>query len=235
MSDNYVYLAIAIPFFVLSVAIFIYRKDLSRLVIKAGLAGGAVGVLSEYWYFSDYWIPPTVFESALLPVEDFLFGFGVTVVGATIYKVIHGLYSKKTHPDRRRETLLYFGAAFVALITLTNLLSVNSIVVSSVLFTLVAASMLYVRRDLCKQAVTTSMLLVGFAITIYIPLFNLFAGTYIANYFLLSDSSINPSLLGVMPLSEIIWYFSWGLLAGTIFDYARGTSPETTNVNPVNK
>ncbi len=235
MDDRYVYLALATSFFVASMVILFSRKDLRRPILRVGLIGSVIGILSEYWYFKDYWIPPTVFESALLPVEDFLFGFGVMVVGATIYKVIHGLYSKKTHPGRMKETLLYFGAALAALITLTNLLSVNSIVASSVLFTLVAASMLYARRDLFKQAVTTSLLLVGFAVVIYIPLFNIFAGAYIDNYFLLSNNSINPSLFGAMPLAEIIWYFSWGLLAGTIFDYARGTSPETTNVNTINK
>ncbi len=223
MDDKYVYLTLAIPFFFVALAIFLYRKDLRSLVVKAGLIGSVIGVVSEYWYFNDYWIPLTVFESAYLPVEDIIFGFGITAVGATIYKVVSGLSAEKIYPDRKKETLIYFGVALTSLFILTNFLSVNSILVSSALFILIALSMLYVRRDLCKQAFVTSLLLVGFAVIVYIPLFNLFADVYIENYLLVSGNQLNPNLFGAVPLTEILWYFSWGLLAGTIFDYARGT------------
>lgn len=228
MSDNYIYLALSASFFLVAIIFSFYRKDLRSLIIKTGIIGGVVGILSEFWYFNDYWKPPTIFGTSYFPLEDFLFGFGVTAVGATVFKVVNSLQMKKTFPSRKKEALFYFATSAVLLVIITNLLTLNSIFVSSVLFIIISTFILYQRNDLIAQSLVTALLLVGFATIIYALLFGQFSDTYLEKYFLLNDTRVNFNLFGTMPLTEMLWYFSWGMLAGTIFDYARGTSLEKT-------
>ncbi len=224
MDDRYIYLMLATPFFFMAMVIFVFRKDLRSIVVKTGLLGGVIGIMSEYWYFNDYWSPPTILERSYLPIEDFIFGFGVTAVGATIYKVLHKLQVKKTQPARKKQTLMLFGEGLLLLLIFNGILGINSILASSVIFILITLQMLFTRKDLSDQAIVTALILPGLAILVYAPLFRLFATGYIDSFFLLTNTALGLVIFSSIPLTEVVWYFSWGLLAGTIFDYFRGTA-----------
>lgn len=223
MDDTYVYLLAALPFFVLSMVFFVIRPDLRGLIIKAGLLGGVAGLLSEYWYFKDYWQPPSLRGLAAVSVEDFVFGFGVTAVAASVYKVMtHAGLVKKDKPALN-QLMVFMAGGLGLLVIFNNWLGLNSIFVSSAIFLGIAMVILVQRKDLLKQAVFTAVVLVCFATLVYLPLFNILAPDYLRDYFLLDSHVFNPSIFGAMPVFEIMWYFSWGFLAGILYDFVSGS------------
>jgi len=59
--ERIVYLLLSVPFLVFVGIIYAKRPDLRRFIIRVGVAGGIIGVLSEIWYFPGYWRPINIF------------------------------------------------------------------------------------------------------------------------------------------------------------------------------
>jgi hypothetical protein len=224
--DQYVYLLLALPFFITSLLIAVFRSVLRRLVILSGLLGGAAGLLAEFWYLRDYWQPPSLFGAATISIEDFLFGFGATALAASAYKFIKKKKLEKQFADKKKLVWIYFFMGLTSLLIFNNWLGINSIIVSSVAFLLFTLLIIYQRRDLISQSLFSAIFLSAFALAIYLPLFNVLSPDYIEKYFLLTDSPFNPTFFGVLPAAELLWYFCWGSLAGILYDFASGSKLE---------
>src|SRR3989344_8702065 len=81
-------------------AIFYYRPDLRRRMIRMGIAVGILGVLSEAVFFQDYWHPPLVIRFGRFGgIEDFFFGFSFGGICVALYDVVfHKRLKKKGYP-----------------------------------------------------------------------------------------------------------------------------------------
>lgn len=105
------------------------------------------------------------------------------------------------------------------------LLSINSILVSSFAF-LTFALYIYTRRE----DLLIAGLITGLAMTIYIfVVYYLFATAYpnyAENYWLLYDTALGASVLGKVPVTELLWYVAWGVFAGMFYPFVTGEKLE---------
>ncbi len=192
-----------------------------NILLKVSAIGGLAGLISEMWYFNDYWRPPTLLGNSKISIEDFLFGFSFTGIAALVYKVIvrkRPIQAK----SRKKLFLLFFIIGFLSLLLFSNLLKINSIFVSSIAFLAFSMLMVLLRKDLIIQAVMSGLLSLAIIIPVYIFLFDVLSPHYWSNYWLLSNTIFGMKILGNIPLTELLWYFSWGCFAGIAFDFYHG-------------
>jgi hypothetical protein len=219
MNDTYVYLVLTLPFVALAAIIFILRPDLRRVILRVGLFGALLGLVLEFWYFRDYWQPPTLTGVAIQSIEDVLFGGAVTALAVTAYAFL----TKQSLPRFGRSGLKRLGllviAAGIAMVILNNLLGINSILAGSIIMLSIGAAILTKRPDLWKKAAVTAGVLVGVALLTYAPLFGLISPEYLDRYFLLTGEWWNPSLFGFFPVAELQWYIVDGMVVGILYDY----------------
>lgn len=220
--EKYSYLILSLAFLVVWLGIFIYRPDLRKKMLQTSFFGGIAGLLSEFWYFADYWRPPIILGTAVTSPEDFIFGFAIVGVGVTIYDLVRKTSMIKTASQQKRSLAVLFLLGLVSLIVFNNLLGINSIFVSSVGFVAAAAYIVYRRNDLLRVAVISSLLLTAIAILIYIPTFEFVAPNFIDKYWLLADTKWGITLMDSLPLTELLWYLSIGGLLGVSYEFALG-------------
>ena len=221
--DRFIYLLLALFLLVPWLCIFWIRNDLRTKIWKVSLVGGLAGLLSEYWYFVDYWQPPTIVRIGRFAPEDFLFGFAITGVCACVYDLVTRTRDAPTSlPSRKKAVAVMFLCGIVLLAIGTNLFHINSILVSSSAFLLFAAIVVCMRRGLLIPCVLSGTAGITMILPVYALLFNVLAPHYWDTYWLLSGSPLDVRILGNIPGTEMLWYFSWGCLAGVLHPFARG-------------
>ncbi|MDY6934933.1 MAG: lycopene cyclase domain-containing protein [Spirochaetota bacterium] len=222
MADKYIYLFLSFYLLVLWLMIIIFRKDLVRKVIKASIGGGFAGLIAEVWYFVDYWQPPSLAGVSSVSIEDFLFGFCITGIAVSIFDVTFCKKIRDEAKDRKGVFFILFLCGLISLLVFNNWLGINSIFVSSMAFIVISVIMILIRRDLFLPSIISGILTVIVIIPIYLLLYNWLSPDYWMRYWLLYDTEYGITVLGNIPVTEIIWYFSWGCLAGAGYDFASG-------------
>ena len=229
--DRYVFLLLGLALLACWVGIWVARPDLRRPLVKVSLVGAAAGLVSELWYFRDYWRPPTVLDPTgrrgWVSPEDALFGFAVAGVGFAANKVVFRRRLVEGAPRRYPQAAGLALAGLAALLVGTNLLGVNSILVSSGAFVAAAVVMAAVRRDLLRPALEAGFLLLAVVLPVYLVLFDGLAPRYWDRYWLLHGTSLGATVLGEIPVTEILWYTAWGAFAGIAYEFTTGRTAVT--------
>ena len=214
---------LAILFLIPVAVIYSVRTELRQTVNRLFFVGGFMGLVAEYWYFQDYWRPPTLLGVARISVEDFLFGVGAVCLGSVIYKFVFRVkYLDSIYPKRYVLLCIYFVLGYSSMIIFNGLLNINSIFVSSIAFLVIAGWMILLRKDLLVPSLLSGLLLSLFALMVYLILFDMLSPNFWDNYWLLSNTKYGIKILGNVPLTELLWYFSWGCLAGIAYDFTFG-------------
>lgn len=221
--NKYIYLIGNLIFFIIWLAIIVTRKDLRFKMVKTSLMGGAMGILSEFWYFKDYWRPPSILGQGVTSIEDFLFGFFITGIAVSIYDIVFGF---KNISGEKPHKLL-FGLLFIlvmsSLLFLSTWKGVNSILVSEIAFLLCTVIIVLIRKDLLKPALISGLLLVLVILPIYVLLFNILSPNFWRLYWLLNQTKFGILVFGDIPLTELFWYFYWGCFCGAGHNFYSGT------------
>ncbi len=198
-------------------AFFLYRKDLRKDMWTMSLLFGICGPLSEIWYLQDYWKPQT-FTGTRIGIEDFLFGFFIGGIASVIYlEVFNKHLARYTSTHRRTRFSLSFLAIFIFLISF-YILGLNSIYASMVSCVLVALFMYYYRRDLCLDGIVSGVFVGATMFLAYLAFLSLFPEAIHKWWFL---NNISGILIVGIPLEEIAWAFSLGLVAGPAYEFLK--------------
>ncbi|HEB01465.1 MAG TPA: hypothetical protein ENI16_00515 [Candidatus Portnoybacteria bacterium] len=222
MIHPYAYLVGSFIFLVVWLFLFLIRKDLRKEMLILSFIGGALFPLALI-YLPDYWYPDHILGSYLLGIEDYIFAFAIAGIGAVAYEVVFG----KTHTlceCRKQSPKRILSIAIVSIIillSLTFIFKMNSIYSSFVAFLLIFAYIMYFRRDLFWQAILSGFLVAGLMLLFY-QIWILMYPNIIQHWWKLENIS-GILILGV-PLEEIIWGFNWGIVGGTIYEFARGVN-----------
>jgi|GEM_PF-4357478 len=220
IPDRFIYSLLPIPFLILTIVIFIVRKDLRRRIIKVGLIGGVAGWAANIWYFIDYWRPPSLFGQTVFSIEDFVTGFALAAVGVTLWPLLTGHPYVKSVKGSKRKPLLWFTLAGIAyFVLLVNVFKVGSPVATLSLVLIPSIVMIVRKPRLLKQALVVGGILVVISFIDYFFLFHVFSTGYLQRYFLMTDRWYDPSILGFYPFLEAAWYFTWGVFATVFVDY----------------
>lgn len=221
--DKYAYLLLGLSLAVVLAVLLFRRKDLALKATELGLFGGLVGLLAQAFYLRDYWRPPTVLGANTISVEDFIFGFMITALGTVVYPALFGYaYGERKHPRQRWLFGLFFAAIFLSLLVFNVYLGVNSIVVSYAAFIILGTIMLIMRRDLLRPATYSTIVMTILMVIIYVMLFGVIAPNFWHNFWLLANTKWGVTILGGVPLTEVIWYMGCGLFVAVSYPFISG-------------
>lgn len=215
---QYAWLVYNITLSFLWLILFLKRKDLRQEMLFMGFLVGIVGPISEFWY-KDYWQPAYAF--GFIPrLEDFLFGFFIGGIGATIYEEI---FAKKLikRTGRVPHWLMWsLACAVVAiLIIFNNILGINSIYASFIAFILLIFVIWRRRPDLIQDSILSGVFLAVISIIFYLFYLRIYPNI-IQDWWRLDNIS-GIFVLGI-PIEEPIWFFLWGMVGGPLYEFWKG-------------
>jgi hypothetical protein len=220
--DRYAYLLLGLSLLLPLTGVLLQRKDLASKAIKFGVLGGVAGLVSEVFYFRDYWQPPSLMGVATVSIEDFIFGFAITALSFTLYPCLFKAKFTTRQASQIRRYLLFFIIGFASMLVFNLYGHVNSIFVSSAVFMGLASTILFLRKDLLLMGLYSAAILTSFIVVVYIILFGFAAPHFWDNYWLLANTKWGVAIFGSVPLTEIIWYFSWILFASISYPFVSG-------------
>jgi hypothetical protein len=222
--ERYLYFLLASSLVLGVVLIYLLRKDLAPVILGTGIFGALWGPVSEYWYFRDYWRPKTIFGNSIL--EDVLFGFGLTALGACSYKLwfLRGTTTWKPHRPHYSLPAVFVAVHVSALLVFSMVLGVNSILVASMVYVVLAGWIALQRRDLTGPSILSGIIMAVYSLVIYgVGLNFLVDGQKeLARIWLLNGTRYGITVLGNVPLTEVVWFLAWGCISGIAYEYATG-------------
>jgi hypothetical protein len=221
---RYLYLTLGLIFMIPTVIVAICRRDLRREIISIAIFGAIWGPISEFWFFRDYWHPQSVLGNPLL--EDMIYGAGISATASCIYKVIAW---KKYETSGRQKSHLREAAAIAvvyvaAMIILQMGFGVNSILVAIGVYLAAAAYIVYRRRDLLRASACSFVMMGLIAVGGYGLGLNFVINgpKTLSRIWLLYHKPLGITIIGYVPLTEVMWYAAWGSLLGIIYEFATG-------------
>lgn len=226
--DKYTYLLLSLS--LLSVWLmfsWFLNNESRKILIKTSIVGGLASLISGFWYFKDYWHPPSLSGNTKISLEDLLFGFAFTGIAATIYGILFRKRNKKYGKGHKIIFFIFFVVGVFSLLLFNNLLKINSIFVSSFAFLIFSFIMVFIRKDLMLQSVTSGILSLLVIIPIYVLLFDFISPAYWDRYWLLANTTFGIKIIGNIPITELLWYLSYGCFAGIAYDFYYGSNNES--------
>ena len=228
--DTCTYLLITLLLMLPWLLLYNTKKGVRKKMLKASVMGGLSGFIAEYWYFNDYWQPPTLLGQSVISIEDFLFGFTITGISVSIYECTFAVKMVHSFANQRKLFGLLFLTGITFMMVFNVMLGINSIIVSCLAFIFFTIIMITIRFDLLKQAVLSGILTLLIVIPVYTLLFDVINPGYWDAHWLLAKTQLGITVLGNIPVTELVWYFSWGCFAGTAHSFASGKASIQTAV-----
>lgn len=186
----------------------------------SGIGVGIFGIISEYFFFKDYWNPPLLFQFGDFGgIEDFIFGFVAGGVGAVIFNVVFRkklINSNNPHRWMIPVGILIQLLSFIFLPPLTN---INSIYASAIGMILNLVLLLTLRRDLVLESLFSATLSGAILIALE-GIFLILGNDYLENYFKLHN--FVPLVFGIVPVTELVWGMAFGALVAPSYEVISG-------------
>jgi hypothetical protein len=218
------YLALAVAIFTVACGIYLVRPDLRRALLASAGFGAIWGPISEYWFMRDYWRPMGILGGSWL--EDIVFGSGIAALSCGSYLL---LARRRLLADasvaRHPYVLLAFPVAYALVSQLSqSWLHLNSIIAAMLVYLGFAAFMTGLRHDLAVPAVVSGLIMACVALAGYAVGLDLVLDgkTVLSSIWLLDGQSLGVTVLGNVPLTEVLWYGCWGCLMGIAYEYVTG-------------
>ena len=202
--------------------IFYFKKSLRRRILIASFIGAPFAFINS-WFRLDYWHPPELFFFYVMSIEDILFAFTTTGISFTIFDALFTKKQVKAFKNRKKLSYLFIPIIIGSFFFLQNYLGLNSMFMWAIPMIVLAFVVVIIRNDLIIPSIFSAILSMLIAIPIYIILFNYISPEYWDKYWYLKGTKYETSILGNVPLMELLWYFSWGCFSGVMYDFAKGT------------
>lgn len=221
---TYAYASLAVAVFLVWLVLWFLRPDLRRLILSASIPGAIFGPISEYWYFADYWKPPSMFGIASYSPEDVLFGFAIMGIVVSLFDVVMKT-KDSVQISFSKLVSLYVTMLFLVvgvLLFFTTWLGCNSVIVVSTLWLVLAAFIAFRRPDFRRVILVSGILNMLLIVPIYIVLFDVVFPEFVARYWLLANGKLGFVIGRSLPWTELLWYFSLGGFSGVMIPFVSG-------------
>ncbi|MBN2016123.1 hypothetical protein JW766_04800 [Candidatus Dojkabacteria bacterium] len=205
----------------LSLLIYVKRKDLRKEMLINGILFSVVGVIIEYMFFKDYWNPPLIIKFGEFGgLEDLMFGFAAGSFGSVFYTVLFKERLIRSENQRYWIIPTVLISQSLSFLVFTHWFNINSIYASSIGWALPTIVIIIIRKDLIKEVIISAILgglilIIGEAVFLVI-----FAHEYLEKYFRLIGEV--PVLIDVFPITEFIWGMSFGALISPLYEFLTG-------------
>jgi len=218
---NYIYLIGSLLFFIVWCLFFYLRKDLRKEMLVMSLLILPLGPISEYWYFKDYWQPDLLLPW-LINIEDLIFAWSIGGIGAVVYEIFFNKINyKRRNPKKLPVLALFFGIIILSLIA-GEYYKINSIYSSSFGFLIIGLIILLRRRDVWKDLIFSGFFVALIMFIIYSFLLPQLPACYLDRIWLLHGTVHGYKIFNLIPLTEMIWGFSWGIAIGSLYEFWQG-------------
>lgn len=192
-------------------------------MIKVGAVGGLMGIVAEVWYFRDYWRPPTLFGEGIVGIEDYIIGFALFGVGGYIHSSFTKKeidYSRQTKA-KNREFFYLFLIACASLTVFSIGFGIHSGYVTFLTFFILSIYIWIQRPDLIRLSLISAFATLGITLLIYFINFNVLFPHFWDTYGMLDAPILGVKVFNI-PLSEMLWHFSWAMLCSMFRGYRNG-------------
>jgi len=201
---------------------FLRRKDLRKEMLLLSSASAIFGPLTELIYFKDWWHPITL-TGYVFSIEPILFGFCIGGISAVIYEEIFG---KKLYKDTKnildfKKGKKIFILELIGIFLLFGLFFIfhlNSLLSTIIAFGTVTAIIIYHRKDLLIPSILSGALICIVASIVYSTL-NIITPNWIEHFLFFNNTP--KIIVGGIPIDDLIWYFSVGMMLGPLYEYYK--------------
>lgn len=217
------WLAGALALLAIWLAVFWLRPAVRKEMLHVSLWTMLLG-LTEPFFVPEYWNPPSLFDLAAktgFDIESFIFAFSLGGLAAVLYEALFPMRHQKraafATKSRRMLHRLALASPFLLFVMIIGL-SFNPIYAA--IIALFAGSFFAV---LCRPDLLRKMLVGGF---LFLSLYFIFFLAFNAiNPAFVQDVWNFPSISGILilgiPLEELLFAFSVGLLWSGIYEHAH--------------
>ena len=222
LPDKYAYLILSLLYLLAWAVVFIKSPWKSGMV-KVGLVGGLMGIVAEVWYFEDYWKPPTLFGVGIIGIEDFIIGFAMFGLGGYIHSSFTKMEIDYEHqtPAKNKDFFYLWLIGCSSLTLFSYILKIHSGYVTFLTFLALSIYIWIKRPDLIRLSLISGLAVMGITIVIYYLNFQLLFPHFWDTYGMLDQPILGEKIFGI-PLSEILWHSSWGMLCSMFRGYRNG-------------
>ncbi|MDF2157848.1 lycopene cyclase domain-containing protein [Algoriphagus sp. CAU 1675] len=222
LEDKYAYLSLSL-LYVLAWALVYWKSPWKSGMIKVGAVGGIMGVIAEVWYFRDYWRPPTLFGEGIAGIEDYIIGFALFGVGGYIHSAITNkeVDENRTTPAKNRDFFFLFLIGCASLTVFSVGFGIHSGYVTFLTFFLLSVYIWIQRPDLIGISIFSAFATLAISFIIYYINFNLLFPHFWDEYGMLDQPVLGFKILNI-PLSEMLWHFTWAMLCSMFRGYRNG-------------
>lgn len=231
MDYKYAYLTLSL-LYMLAWAVVYWKSPWKSGMVKVGAVGGLMGVIAEVWYFRDYWRPPTLFGEAVVGIEDYIIGFALFGVGGYIHSAFTKLeidYEKQT-PAKNRDFFFLFLIGCASLTIFSVLLGIHSGYVTFLTFFFLSVYIWFQRPDLIHISIKSAFATLAISFLIYYINFNLLFPHFWDRYGMLEKPILGFRIANI-PLSEMLWHFTWAMLCSMFRGYRNGVYYKSPNLS----
>lgn len=230
--QQYAYLIGTLVLAVIFISIYLWRKDLRKVMLYSGLAYVVLLTIGYVLLFylsvthnsprsitPGYWAPPTLFDlgrkTSGYAVEDLLFIFFNGGIAAALYEIIFSIKVSKRRDNKLRKSYAIWFVLLAGLLVF-KFTSLNAIYVLIAMQFAGAMGVFLQRRDLLLHSLAGGLLFLIFYSSMFL-VFNLLFPNFIDNYYQLQRTS-GAWFLGV-PIEEYLYALSFGMLWAPLYEY----------------
>lgn len=228
ISPEHFYLYITIPLVVIWAALYLVNKETRREQKILSLIGAVIGPFSEGFFSREFWLPHGILPIHLghrtFLLEDMLFGAAIVGIAAVIFEVMFRTHQRKFKQSSKKiyeppHMLLIFIAAFFLALSF----GFNSIYASAFAFLATAVPLIFFRRDLFLNALFSGIAVLLILFGSYFVIFSLAVniGSLMKGAWLIYGTALGSTVVGI-PITQLIWGFSMGFLAGPLYEFVKG-------------
>lgn len=230
---KYAYFVLTIPFIVIWILFFIFSKKTRREQLVLSILLIPLGTLGEIFYFQDYWQPASILATKIggvnIMLEDFLFTFSIVGIGAVIYEALFAkrfVKIKKSLSHKISFPLICLLVMFVFYFLFTT--GLNSIYASACALIIGALFLTSQRNDLLINSLVSGMAVVLIMFIAYITLkISVINGEILLKQgWLLHGSNLSTRIFYI-PITELIWAFTYGMFIGLLYEFIKDYKVET--------
>ena len=222
LEDRFAYLSMSL-LYMLAWAFVYWKSPWKRGMVQVGFIGGIMGVIAEVWYFRDYWRPPTLMGEGIASIEDFIIGFALFGVGGYIHSAFTNreVDTEKFSPPKNRDLFILFILGCSSLTFFSTGLGIHSGYVTFLTFFCLSVYIWTQRPDLIRISIISAFATLGISFLIYLINFKLLFPHFWDTYGMLNEPILGFRIFNI-PLSEMLWHFSWALLCSMFRGYRNG-------------
>lgn len=223
LPDKFAYLTMSL-LYLLAWGIIYVKSPWKSGMVKVGLVGGLMGIIAEVWYFHDYWRPPMILAEGWPGIEDFIIGFAMFGVGG----YIHAAFTKREidherqTPAKNKDLFILWVLGCLSLTVFSLVFKIHSGYVTFLTFMGLAVYIWVQRPDLIKISLISGFSTLAIVILIYYITFGILYPHFWDTYGMLNEEPILGYKIMSIPVSEMMWHFSWAILCSMFRGYRNG-------------